>query len=79
MAHHFQVYDEIVFLQCLSCLVIFAACWLHPVVLSLKRLWTGEMTNARLIAELKSVKPSLILLGEESVAIALPGTAQPRL
>lgn len=35
----------------------------HLAVISLKRLWTGDLTNAGLAAELESVKPGLILLG----------------
>jgi hypothetical protein len=31
-------------------------------VLSLKRLWSGQMTNERLVAELEAVKPGIILL-----------------
>jgi hypothetical protein len=32
-------------------------------VLSLKRLWSGQMTNERLLAELETTKPGIILLG----------------
>jgi hypothetical protein len=35
-------------------------------VLSLKRFWTGEMTNSRLVAELETLKPGLVLLGRTS-------------
>lgn len=31
-------------------------------IISLKRFWTGDMTNARLVEELKSTKPGLMLL-----------------
>jgi hypothetical protein len=41
----------------------------HLAVLSLKRLWTGDMTNAKLVAELEEVKPGLILLGKLSVDV----------
>ena len=35
-------------------------------VLMLKRYWSGEMTNARLAEELKSIKPELILLRNDT-------------
>jgi hypothetical protein len=38
----------------------------HLAVLSLKRLWTGELDNAGIRAELETLKPGLILLGKES-------------
>jgi len=38
----------------------------HLAVLSLKRFWTGELTNAGLIAELETLRPGLILLGKAS-------------
>jgi hypothetical protein len=38
----------------------------HLAVLSLKRLWSGDMSNASLTAELKVIKPGLILLGNTS-------------
>ena len=41
----------------------------HLAVLSLKRLWTGDMTNAKLVAELEEVKPGLILLGKLSTEV----------
>jgi hypothetical protein len=41
----------------------------HLAVISLKRLWTGEMTNARLVAELEAVKPRLILLGKQTTEV----------
>ena len=31
-------------------------------ILSLKRFWTGEMSNARLVSELEAVRPGLMLL-----------------
>jgi hypothetical protein len=38
----------------------------HLAMLSLKRFWTGEMTNERLVAELESVKPGIMLLANDS-------------
>ena len=38
----------------------------HLAVLSLKRLWSGDMSGARLNAELRATKPGLILLGNTS-------------
>ena len=35
-------------------------------ILSLKRFWTGDMTNARLVTELEQTKPGLILLSNSS-------------
>ncbi|MGA2866764.1 MAG: hypothetical protein ABSF95_20005 [Verrucomicrobiota bacterium] len=35
-------------------------------ILSLKRFWTGDLTTARLVAELESVKPGLMLLANDS-------------
>jgi hypothetical protein len=35
-------------------------------MLSLKRLWSGEMTNARLVAEMEEVKPGLVLLANDA-------------
>lgn len=35
-------------------------------ILSLKRFWTGDMTTARLVAELEAGKPGLILLGNSA-------------
>jgi len=35
-------------------------------MLSLKRMWTGEMTNERVAAELESVKPGIILWRNDS-------------
>ena len=31
-------------------------------VLSLKRLWSGHVTNARIVSEMRAVKPELVLL-----------------
>jgi hypothetical protein len=31
-------------------------------ILSLKRFWTGEMSNARLVSELEAARPGLMLL-----------------
>jgi len=38
----------------------------HLAMLSLKRMWTGEMTNERVAAELESVKPGIILWRNDS-------------
>jgi hypothetical protein len=37
----------------------------HLAMISLKRFWTGDMSNARLIAEMEAAKPELILLGND--------------
>jgi len=34
-------------------------------ILSLKRFWTGEMSNARLVAELEAAQPGLMLLSSD--------------
>jgi hypothetical protein len=38
----------------------------HLAMLSLKRFWTGEMTNERLVSELEAVKPGIMLLANDS-------------
>lgn len=38
----------------------------HLAMISLKRLWSGEMTTARLVSEVESVKPGLILLSNDA-------------
>ena len=35
-------------------------------VLPLKRFWSGDMTNARLVAELQQAKPELVLLRNDT-------------
>ena len=35
-------------------------------IVSLKRLWTGDLTNAKIAAELESVKPGLILIANDT-------------
>ena len=35
-------------------------------ILSLKRFWTGEMSNARLVSELEAARPGLMLLGNDA-------------
>ena len=35
-------------------------------ILSLKRFWTGDMTNARLVSELEAARPEILLLGNDS-------------
>ncbi len=41
----------------------------HLAVISLKRLWSGDMSNRRLTAEIESVKPGLILLGNNGLEV----------
>jgi hypothetical protein len=41
----------------------------HLAMISLKRLWSGELTNERVTNELENVKPGLILLGIESTDV----------
>lgn len=41
----------------------------HLAVISLKRLWSGDMTNARLIAELQTAKPGLILISNSGLEV----------
>jgi hypothetical protein len=38
----------------------------HLAIISLKRFWTGDMTNARLVEELKSTRPGLMLLANDT-------------
>jgi hypothetical protein len=38
----------------------------HLAIVSLKRLWSGDMTNARLVEELRSTEPGLVLLGNST-------------
>lgn len=38
----------------------------HLGVISLKRFWTGDLSNAGLAAELNAEKPGLILIGRDS-------------
>jgi hypothetical protein len=38
----------------------------HLAMLSLKRFWTGEMTNERLVSELEFIKPGIMLLANDS-------------
>jgi hypothetical protein len=38
----------------------------HLAMLSLKRFWTGDMSNARLVAEIEAVQPELILWANDS-------------
>ena len=37
--------------------------------ISLKRLWSGDMTNARLAAELTAIKPGLILVASQTAEL----------
>jgi len=41
----------------------------HLAELSLKRLWSGDMTNAKIAAELEEVKPELILIGNQTIEL----------
>jgi len=38
-------------------------------VISLKRLWSGDMTPAKLRAEMEKIKPGLVLLGNDTAEL----------